>query len=302
MKISFYVSLLVLATFTLPAMAEEPKKTSNTTISGVAEVEAGFSDGNSDISLATVEVGIDHSMGEKAEAHLLFLYQEGENDDNIAVDEATITLHPHKNISITAGRMYVPFGQFDSNMLSDPLTLELGESQEEALQFGLSSGHFSSSFYLFKDDADGSEKIDDYGLTVGYETDAFSTGASYITDVNDQSDSTHSAKGFSVHAKGTIGRATLIAEQLNVNKIANGKKPQATHLELGIDLGAERMLAFSLNKTKNANALDLPKNASGIAYSMPLYDNVGLTAEVMKTKAYDNSTDTTTTVQLSYEF
>lgn len=298
MKISSYISLFVLAAFTLPAIAEDVKKTSNTTISGAIEIEAGFSDGTSDISLATVEVGIDHSMGKKAEAHLLFLYDE----DKIIVDEATMTVNPLKNISITAGRMYVPFGQFDSNMLSDPLTLGLGETQEDAVQLGLSSGNFSSSLYLFKDDSDGSEKIDDYGLTVGYESDAFSTGASCITDVNDKSDATKSAKGFSVHAKGTMGRATLIAEQLNVSKMADGKKPQATHLELGVDLGAERMLAFSVEKTKDADALDLPKKASGIAYSMPLYENVGLTAEVMKTKAYDNSSDTITTLQLGYEF
>ena len=300
MKFYSYVSLCVLALSTLPVFAEEEKANSHPTISGVIEVEAGFGDDSSDFGL-TVEVGLDHSLNDKVEGHILFLYEGGE-EDNIAVDEATITLRPNKSMSVIAGRQYVPFGQFDSNMLSDPLTLELGETQEEAIQFALNSGRFSSAFYLFKDDGDASDKIDDFGLKLGYESDAFATGISFISDVNDQSTENHSAKGVSIHAKGTIGATTLIAEHLQVSANRDGKKPQASNLELGIDMGSDRMLAFAIQKTKNAANLDLPKKAFGIAYSTPIYDKVGLTAEVMKTKAYDDSNDTAVTLLLGYEF
>ncbi len=301
MKFYSYISLLVLASLTLSVMADEEKSANTPKMSGVIEVEAGFSDGSSDINLATVEVGLDHSFNDKAEGHLLFLYEGGE-DDNIAVDEATITLHPSKSMSITAGRMYVPFGQFDSNMLSSPLTSELGETQEEAIQLGFSSGNFSSAIYLFKDDADASDKIDDYGVNLGYESDAFAAGISMISDVNDQSSENNSAKGLALHAKGTMGRTTVIAEHLTVNKTADGDKPQASNLELGFDMGSDRTLAVAVQKTKNAEALDLPKNSVGIAYSMPVYEKVGLAAEVVRNKGYDDKSDTVTTLQLSYEF
>lgn len=297
MKFYSYISILVLASFSFSISAAD-EKSEGTKISGAIEIEAGFGDGNSDISLATVEVGLDHSFNDKAEGHILFAY----DDDSMVVDEATIALHPNKNISITTGRMTVPFGQFDTNMISDPLTLELGETGEDAIQLGLSSGSFSSSFYVFKDDEDGSDKIDDYGLNLSFEKDAFSAGISMISDVNDKSDATHSAKGVAVHAKASLGRATVIAEHLSINKTADGKKPKASHLELGLDFGSDRTLAFAMGQTKNAETLDLPKKSFALAYRMPVYEKVGLAIETMKTKAYDGSKDTAVTLQLGYEF
>lgn len=297
MKFYSYISVLVLASLTLPVIADN-ETSAGTQISGVIEIEAGFGDGNSDLSLGTVEIGLDHSFNKKANGHLLFAYE----DESMTVSEATISLHPRENIAITAGRMTVPFGQFDTNMVSDPLTLELGETAEDALQIGLSSGKFSSSLYVFKDNEDGSDKIDDYGINLGFETDALGAGISLISDVNDKSDAGQSAKGVAVHVKGALGRATVIAEHLSINKTADGKKPNASHLELGIDLGSDKTLAFAMQQTKNAAALDLPKKSFGVAYSMPVYEKVGFAIEAMKTKAYDGSKDTAVTLKLGYEF
>jgi hypothetical protein len=289
-----YISLCILAFSTLPVFAEKEKAATAPTISGVVKVEAGFSDGSRELNLA-VEVGFNHSFNDKVESHVLVLYEGGEHDDNIAVEEAIITLHLTKNISIIAGRQSVPFGQFDSNMLSDPL-------KEEAIQFALSSGQFYSAFYLFKNYSDFSEKMDDFGLSLDYESEAFATGMSLIFDVKGQSNANHTAKGVSFHAKKTIGRTTLIVEHLQVSANAVGKKPQESNLELSIDIESDRMLTFSVQKTKNATDLDLPKKTFGIVYSMPIYDKVELTTEVMKTKTYDGSNNTAITLQLGYEF
>ena len=300
MKIYSYISIFALLAYSLPLLANDEKPTLPQ-FSGVIEIEAGFSDGESDLNLATFELGIDHVLSDKVEGHVLFLYEGGENNDNIAVDEATITLRPSKQTAITLGRMVVPFGQFDSNLLSDPLTLELGETGEDVIQVSQSFGRISSAFYLFNDDKDDSKKIDDFGLNLSYESDAFSTGVSYISDVNDQSTAKDSAKGIAVHAKASLARATLIAEHVTIKGV-KGKKPNASHLELGIDLGAERTLAFSVDKTKDAAPLELPEKSFAIAYSMPVYDKIGLGAEVMKTEGYNGKKDTLTTLKLSYEF
>ena len=110
------------------------------TISGTIEVEASAWDGDSgegsDIKLAKVELGFDAHLNQYTHGHLLFLYEEGEEDDRIRVDEATITIaNPAVSPAFfRAGRMYVPFGKFETNMVSDPLTLEIAEAQAELAQ------------------------------------------------------------------------------------------------------------------------------------------------------------------------
>ncbi len=297
---NFYVGVCVIALFSLPVFAE--KENSNLTISPLITLETGFSDDNNHYSLATFEVGLDYSLNDKIEGHLLLLLsQEVGEEVTTVVDEATITLHPSKNISVIAGRQYVPFGQFETNLLSSPLTLQLGDTGEDALQFSFATGEFSSDFYLFKDDTDGSDRVDDFGLNLGYESEAFSTGVSYISDVNDLSEKNYSAKGLSIHAKGTIRRTTLIVEHLQVSANSTGRKPQASHVELNISMGTDHILAFALQKTKNADDLDLAKKAFALAYHMPFYDKVEIATEVIKTKAYDGSNDSTVTLQLTYE-
>lgn len=119
-------------------------------LSGLIEVEAGYvsidpkegdSSDESDIAVATVELGVDAEITKHVLGHVLFLYEDGED---ISVDEATITLSGEDVIPayLTAGEMYVPFGNFESHMISDPLTLEIAETREAAIQVGGQSGGF----------------------------------------------------------------------------------------------------------------------------------------------------------------
>jgi hypothetical protein len=106
------------------------------TLSGVVEVEAASSEDfagadTSDITLATVELGLDAEITEWVNAHLLLLWEEDDTEP-MDLDEGTITLGNLEKfpLYLTAGKMYVPFGAFESNMISDPLPLELGENRE----------------------------------------------------------------------------------------------------------------------------------------------------------------------------
>lgn len=303
MKLS-YSSALVISGMLISgtAMADE----NQTEISGLIEVEAGFNNADSgdtsDISLATVELGIDHAVNDKVDGHLLFLYEEGENNDNIAVDEAIITLHMNDKVDVAAGRMYVPFGNYETMMVSDPLTLEIGETQEEAVQVAFANSGISGSAYIFKDDEDQSNKIDDFGMNLGYESDTFAAGISYITDVNDKSDANNKASGFGIHALGSIGSATVIAEHIKVDTTTAGEEPKATNLEVGFDIGGDRTVALAVQNTDDAASLDIPEKSVGIAYSMPVYENAAFAAEYMKNDNYDGTDGSVITLQLAYEF
>ena len=104
----------------------------NTVGIGVAEavlgVEVAINDwigGEVGLLYETVNIGLD----------------DGEAGTSTRVDIATLTIGaPGGSWFFTAGRQYAPFGVFATNLISDPLTLELGETNEVVLQFGLSSG------------------------------------------------------------------------------------------------------------------------------------------------------------------
>lgn len=127
-------------------MAEESKgfsllsATDKVTLSGAIEVEAGYSSDfadvdTSEISLATAELGIDAAINDWTTGHALFKW----DDDELFVDEGFITLGGTDAVPVylTAGLLYVPFGVYETNMISDPLTLEIGETQESAVQVGV---------------------------------------------------------------------------------------------------------------------------------------------------------------------
>ena len=137
----------------------EAAETSAIQLSGLIESEVGILIVQGDeittesyLALSTVEFSADAQLSDNVLAHLLLLYEEGENDDNLAVDEGSITLRDIYGtpLAITAGRMYLPFGEFNSHFVVDPFTLEMAETNKTALQLGFEREPLSASLALFK--------------------------------------------------------------------------------------------------------------------------------------------------------
>lgn len=172
-------------------------------LSGLLEVEATYEDVDfdaagsedaSDLVLATVELGIDAELTEQVSGHVLLLWEEDETEP-IDVDEAFILFDGGNDapVWVRAGKMYVPFGNFSSNMISDPLTLEIGETNESTVEAGVRMGDFYALVYAFNGDVDEAgddNHIDNFGAQVGYalEQDNFSLDAS-ISYINNLADS-----------------------------------------------------------------------------------------------------------------
>ncbi|MBW2590686.1 MAG: LbtU family siderophore porin, partial [Deltaproteobacteria bacterium] len=170
MKRLFVVTLsLLIAVFVVsgPAICDEDrgKWFENITLSGAIEVEAGFEKidyndpatkdvDSSDIVVSTVEVGIDAEIVKHVSGHILFLYEE--DDTPIEVDEAIISINGEDVVPLylNAGQMYVPFGNFESHMISDPVTLELGETRESAVVAGFANDCIGISAGVFNGDID----------------------------------------------------------------------------------------------------------------------------------------------------
>lgn len=169
--------------------------TERITISGLIEVEAAgesveFADGSSsaasDMTLATAQFGLGVKLTEALSGDIIFLFEEDATD--LEVDEAAINF-AHAPWSARIGRQYLPFGVFHSHFISDPLTLQLGETRETALLAGYSRDSFSLSAFLFNGDAEklGEEDhLRDWGASlVLTPSEGVELGGSYLSDLAD---------------------------------------------------------------------------------------------------------------------
>ena len=178
----------------------------NIALNGAVEVEAGFEkfdyndpaardENSSDIVVATVQVGIDIEIAKHVSGHILFLYEEDYTP--LEVDEAIISIDGEDVLPLylNAGQMYVPFGNFESHMISDPVTLKLGETRESALVAGFTTDWLDICTGVFNGDIDETgkdDKIESYVactvFTLPENTVAgigLSVGASYISNIGD---------------------------------------------------------------------------------------------------------------------
>lgn len=137
--------------------ADMPEWFDSINLSGLIEVEAAhesydFSDteetdtDSSDIALATVELGIDAEINKHVTGHVLLLWEEDDTEP-VDLDEGFITLSGEDVVPLylSAGKMYVPFGSFGSHFISDPITLEIGETRESAIRAGFANDMFDIS-------------------------------------------------------------------------------------------------------------------------------------------------------------
>ena len=118
------------------------------TLSGLLEAEAGYSkfkpdaagesdDEESDITLSTFELGLDVELNEHVSGHALALWEEDDTEP-MDLDEGFITFTGTDEIPayLHVGKLYVPFGVYDTVFISDPATLEMGETRESAVFAG----------------------------------------------------------------------------------------------------------------------------------------------------------------------
>ena len=160
-------------------------------LGGTVEVETNFTgidnkgksgDSSSDITLATAELDVEAKLHKYASANLVFLWEEDDTEP-VDIDEGYITLGntDYFPLYLKAGRMYVPFGNFETNFVSDPLTLELGEIQESSYLFGAAYKGIDFSVYFFNPDinenSDSNEDIiKSWGATLSLEFGSYNKG------------------------------------------------------------------------------------------------------------------------------
>ena len=310
-------------------------------IGGVVEVEGIYEqpyeeDSTSDIAIATVELGIAAEIHDWVGAEIVLLY-EGEE---VEVDVATLTFAPQEDgLFLTAGQQYVPFGTFESDLISDPLTLELGETGETGVLVGASLGGLYGSAFVFNGDnnPDGDDGIAGFGAAVGHAVEfggiEFGLDVSYINDVGD-SDSLQEAIADALGGNDVADRVpglaagvrlqhsslSLISEYLTALKDfqvdevefgGQGAQPSSWMIEAAYSFdvgGREATIAAGYQGTEEALALELPETRALAALSVQVVDGVALAVEWAHDSDYgagaggSGENANTVTVQLAAEF
>lgn len=300
--------------------------------SGLLEAEASFGEtyagaDQSDIVLATASFGLEAKVNDRVSGTLIMLHEDDDTDP-MELDEGYLTLDFGNGLDLSAGRMYVPFGHFESHMISDPLTLDIGETRQSALKLGYENSGFYANLYIFNGDTQeaasvttGEDTIDQTGLSLGYAKESeglsYDIGVDYISNIADSSSLTGTAgvadsnsdgqrelqsyvSAMVVHASLRMGDWHVIGEFLksgqfnSVDLAFNGQGAElsAHNLELGYNfeiVGRSATVAVAAQGTDEALALGLPERRMLIGLSTDIDDNTSLSFEYAKDDDYDTA-------------
>ena len=342
----FTQSTFALTSFFLLSAVTHTATASTTEISGLLEAEYGMGDdfdGNSgsDIVLATVEIAVDAEISEWFSGHVVLLHEE--DDTPFEVDQGYITFGNSflSSFSISMGQQYLPFGVFETNLVSDPLTLEIGETRESAIVFSY-DGTLYASFYLFNGDmneAGGDDSVDSTGFNIGYafegESINFDVGISYISNLKDSdglsggiieyreadpvtfpepAEVNEYVAGFAGHLVLEWGSLTFIGEfvaamdNFEADELATtDKKPSATNMEFAYSISDDFGVALAFQNSVDMAGY-LPESRFLLGASYALDEKTGIAIELASDSDYGASDGGTgesasvITVQLATEF
>lgn len=223
-----------------------------------------------DTAVATLELGLTAQLTPAWHSDLLLLAEdigatdhneyipaEGATDkrpDRLHIEEFTLG-YTSAFFSAAAGRMAVPFGRFESQFLSDPQTLEAGETLTEAgaraayrygeWQFG--AALFDGNLRSTAPDTSG------YSLSLGWEDDQRYFGVGYLSDqyAADPAPSMVDL-AFGWHGE----RLAAGAELVGAPRARDGERPRILHAELGWEALPDWQLGLRYQATSRFSVLD----------------------------------------------
>ena len=275
----------------------------NVAIGGAIEVQlastnAAGEDGTIAGELAAVDLAVEAAINDEWSGTVAVTA----GDDAIEIDEAFLTYEPGgAGFSVTAGDTGVPFGVYDTNLISDPLTLSIGDTSGVSLTL---AGEVSAlNWSLFALNAN--EFADVYGVAAGFGAGSgdatFGASVSFINDLS-ESEVGIEAMGMAASATASLGPATAIVEYVNAfDAVDSGAEPSAWSIEgaYGLALGdTEATLAVGYSATSDGDAAGLAETLMLLGISVSVWENVGVSLEW----AREDGANDTVTALLAAEF
>ncbi len=313
------------------------------TLSGAIELEVVFGEdfegeNFSEFNVATVEIGLDVEMSDWATGYILAAYDE--DDDQIFIDEATIGLGDTEKFPLfmTLGKFDMPFGNFETHMVQDPLTLEIGEIGAKGVSVGFEQNGSYGAVYGFDgiNKSGSSDRIEGFGFQAGYyyekEGVSVNGGVSWVNNIADSGgisdlfdengleeiqDQVTGLGAYLVTGYGPFSfageyvRAMDEFEDSEISYGSHGAEPKAWSSEFAYTTelyGRETVFAIGYQGTWEAVDLGLPESRIIGAVGVNVLEGVTLTLEYFHDDDYkedDGGTGKsaeTFTAQLGYEF
>ncbi|MEJ2590267.1 MAG: LbtU family siderophore porin [Candidatus Thiodiazotropha sp.] len=296
-------------------------------VGGLVEVEASHvsSDSgpdSSDLIVSTMELGVITQVNDWVGAEVLLLYEEEtDNNGDLNVDTAVITLaDPDGFWFLKAGQNTLPFGVYPTYMISDPITLELGETNDTALEVGVEHAGFNASVFVFQ--GDHNARADNFGLQLGLSSDGgpvgFRCNLAYLDNLA-ESDTLVDAGWITTSDKmpawivsGELfsGPFSLLGEYLKATESfadAGGEQPAVFNLEGAYRLQiADHIATLALGYQHSRDAANdnwgLPEKRLLGTLKVNLTEGLDSGIELKRDQDYAGARDTTVTAQLALEF
>lgn len=306
-----FATKLILALLLLPLSAfAQSDNEERLTIGGLLEVEAfdsslDVSGDSTDIVQATVEIYLDARLSEQASASIALAWDE--EAAAVDVDEAALSLSLSPNLVLNAGKIYVPFGVYATAVLSDPLTLELGETSESVVQLVMGDENLNGSVFLYNGDIEESSATDDtelrFGASLDYAGGPFSAGIHYLSSLDSgllgdltAAELSDTVAGMAVYLGWQSGAWILGLEHVMAmddyqpgdfgGDVGTESQPSATSLDVSFALDDDSHIGISLQTTAEAAFAGLPENIARIAYITELVDGVEFGVEFSSISDY----------------
>ncbi len=307
----------------------------NLSLSGTVEVEGSFTHNDaadpaaddtdeSDVDLGKVELGLKAKIAKYVTGEVVFLYE----DDDLTVDEGFIVLGAEEGVPfyLKAGKMVVPFGNYETHFISDPLTLELGETNEGAAVIGFANEMFDISLGAFNGDieenGDRDNHIDAWTAAASVSLPFATFGASYISTLaeggleDDIADNAGTLReqvpGYSVFASIALMEKIFIeaeyvaaADEFEAGELSfdGGRKfqPEAWNFELAYAVTDSLEAALRYEGSEDGGDW-IPEDQYGAAVSYGLFEHTRLALEYLHGEFDTEDERDSVVAQLSIEF
>jgi hypothetical protein len=267
-------------------------------------------------TLVEAEIEIFAEITERLGGRLAFTIDSEQCYDT---DEALVTLANQDEISlyVSIGLMDLPFGNYETNMLTDPLTLELAETNRLALELGFGFSSFYGSFYIADVDVDRVDNDSDtknLGVSGGFsfagEDAGFDISFGWVSNLADSDGIEEFVREeglelkdsvASLCANGTViyGPVTLILEYVGAlddlilieeEEEKQIGKSSAWNLELGytfVIMDTVNTIGISYQGTRHAEEI-IPKRRFGGGIWTEFWDHVSVGFEYFREIEYDD--------------
>jgi hypothetical protein len=313
-------------------------------LSGAVEIEAfyehsepkeGPKDDTSDLVLEAAELAVDAEITDQLRTHIFFEFEEGES---VGVEEAIVLFRAEAvcvpDMSCNSpwyaggGKMIIPFGYYESHFISDPLTLELGETNETAVLVGTHRSFLNLAAGVFNGDLDetgGDDHIENFfGMAlftlpqIAIPELRMMGGLSYSSNIADSDELTDffedefgsdTIEDYAAGAGAFVsiafrGRYFLEAEwvsALETFEEDRSFKPEAWNLEFAVR--PTDVFEIALRYGGSNDSLDfLPETQWGVVAVYDLFENTSIGIECLFNEYENDDEVTMVTTQLAVEF